>query len=196
MFTRGKMLYFDNPKKVYWTDSGVSCWAVTFEDRCKLLLDYARAYNLKTFIETGTWHGDTVQCFYPHFDQVYFIELSPKLVEEARKKFSDVSNVHLYLGDSGQVLKELLSQLPKTPTLFWLDAHSSGGDTVWTPDVPLGKDLSTIFESGFDGVVFVDDLQDCWSHNWAEIAHRMVAKYGWHQETQHGIMKITREEGL
>jgi hypothetical protein len=179
----------NNPEIKRWTDSGTACWGVTDEYKGELILDYARRFNLMTFVETGTWHGGTVEYVKQHFDQIHSIELSPELVENCRKRFSGSPNIHLYQGDSGEKIKELFGGL-KTPTLFWLDAHPSGGDTVGTYS-PLEKELTAIFESGVKGVILIDDLQDCWEHNWAEVAMRTVAKYsGWRHEITHGIMRI------
>src|SRR5208282_502342 len=109
-----------------------------------------------------------------------------------KSKFQSVANVQLYLGDSGEVLREILSRLPKTPTLFWLDAHSSGGDTVGV-GTPLEKELLAIFENVENGAVLIDDLQEFWGHGWGDLARKTVAKYsGWQQEIKFGIMRVTR----
>jgi hypothetical protein len=181
----------ENPNIKRWTDSGVECWGVTDEYKCELILDYARRFNLKTFIETGTWHGDTVEYVKAQFDQVHSIELSSELVVKCKERFVGSPHVHLYQGDSGETLGGLLASIPKTPTLFWLDAHPSGGDTVGSGS-PLEKELTAIFENGSEGVILIDDLQDCWSHNWAAVAAQTIAKYsGWQREIKHGIMRVT-----
>jgi hypothetical protein len=183
----------NNPAINRWQDSGVECWGVTGEYKSELIADYAVRYGLKNFIETGTWHGDTLAAVRPYFHHLHSIELSPKLHEQNLARFHGAENVHLYCGDSGEVLKALLGRMELCPTLFWLDAHPSGGDTVGT-ESPLGKELAAIFESGFGGVILVDDLQGCWEHNWAEVLKNAVdSRSGWQLEIKHGIGRVTHE---
>jgi hypothetical protein len=147
----------------------------------------------KIFVETGTFRGDMVEVVRPYFSQVYSIELSKELHERNVERFQNCHNVYLYQGDSGAVLPRLLKRIPNIPTVFWLDAHPSGGDTALSAS-PLERELTAILEARDEGVILIDDLQPFWSHNWSDVAERMIAKYpGWKHETHFGIMRVTRE---
>ena len=184
----------ENPEIKRWEDGGIQCWGVTAEYKQALIVDYALRHGCKDFVETGTWHGDTVAAVRPYFDLLYSIELSPVLHAQNEARFVGCHNVYLYQGDSGIVLKDLLTRLDLSrPKVFWLDAHPSGGDTVGLTS-PLESELDAIFQSGAKGVILIDDLQDCWQHDWAATASRVVAQhYGWQQEIKHGIMRVTHE---
>ena len=125
------------------------------------LRNYAKQYNLRVFIETGTNTGDTVEQLRQDFDQVYSIELGRDLYEKAREKFRNVSNVELIHGDSAIELEKLLSRINQ-PALFWLDGHYSGGETArGSGDTPIREELQHIFSSKDLGhVVIIDDARD------------------------------------
>ena len=53
----------------------------------KALLEYARLYNLRIFVETGTLYGDMGQAMKHHFDLLYSIELNPVLFAIAKARF-------------------------------------------------------------------------------------------------------------
>lgn len=187
------MIDLENPELLHWQDDNIKCecWGVSPEYKHALMIDYAGRLGLTQFVETGTWCGDTVEAVRSHFDTLYSIELSPELFERSAARFIGCQNIHLYCGDSGIVLKDILSRINKKPTLFWLDAHSSGRGTVGI-GTPLEKELTAILESGIKGAILIDDLQDFWGHGWGDLARKTVVKYdGWQQEIKHGIMRVT-----
>jgi hypothetical protein len=89
------------------------------------LRDYALA------VETGTLFGDGAEELRQHFKEVHTIEIQPQLHAFAQNRFAEFPQVHCHLGDSVEVLRELAPRLLE-PTLFFLDAHWSGGRvTPW-----------------------------------------------------------------
>ena len=94
-----------------------------------MLKKYAEDYNLKVFVETGTYYGDTVASLYKYFEETYSIELNRELFEMAQKRFKKKKHIHIIYGDSGKELGNLMTRI-NTPTLFWLDGHYSGGVTA------------------------------------------------------------------
>jgi hypothetical protein len=125
-----------------------------------MLNEYADRFGLKIFVESGTFHGDTVEAMRGRFDQVYSIELAEHFHEKAKARFASAGNVDLRQGDSGKVMPEVVGLL-KAPTLFWLDGHYSGGDTA-EGDLrcPVWGELEAIFD-GLDQpfVVLIDDAR-------------------------------------
>ena len=124
------------------------------------LREYKDKYQIDTFIETGTFMGDTIDVMKDYFTKVYSIELDKYLCVRARKIFSKNKNVKVYWGDSGVVIKKLIKDLDK-PTLFWLDAHYSGGVTAkGVKDTPIMTELTEILKSKIKGhIVLIDDAR-------------------------------------
>jgi hypothetical protein len=127
----------------------------------RILKTYARRYGLDTLVETGTYLGDMVAGVRRDFKSIQTIELDDALYERARRRFAGDANVHLYKGDSGKVLKQIVSEL-HGPALFWLDAHHSGGITALGDQAtPVLEELDHVLASGEPRhVVLIDDARD------------------------------------
>lgn len=102
--------------------------------------DILKKYLSPVFIETGSFWGQGINCALAvNFSEIYSIELSEKYYNICKNKFILNSNVHLILGDSAGKLQEVISTIDDQIT-FWLDAHSSGGDTA------MGKSVSSLMQ--------------------------------------------------
>lgn len=133
-----------------------------------LIVDYAQRYNTRAFVETGTCYGNACEVARHYFDHVYSVELSSEYHEYAVSRFQGVPNVNLYLGDSGYILRNILSSIPNEPTLFWLDAHWSGGNTAkGRTDPPTELEIDVIHELRPGSVILVDDMWEL-TDSWAE----------------------------
>ncbi len=100
-------------------------------------------YKIKNFIETGTYFGNTAKWAAKQHFEVYTIEKSKKMYEKALAKYKD-SKINFIFGDSRIILKDLLSTLGGS-TIFWLDAHWSGGDTFgYGDECPLIDEIKII----------------------------------------------------
>lgn len=122
---------------------------------------YAKAGGLRTFVETGTFRGDTVDALRRHFDRLYSIELNEEFHQRAKARFSGEPHISLLQGDSATVLPKVLAEAPEA-CLFWLDAHHSGGDTArGDRDTPIVEEIRSIFgRHGVDDVILIDDARD------------------------------------
>jgi hypothetical protein len=131
------------------------------EVKRRALRDAVRRYGLRTFVETGTFLGDTSAAMRTHVDQVITIELSADLAERARRRFEGVANVRVLEGDSGRLLPQLVEEL-REPALFWLDGHYSAGITArGDEDTPVRSELRAILDHPVDGhVILIDDARD------------------------------------
>jgi hypothetical protein len=131
------------------------------EVKKRVLLSYARDFGLRTFIETGTFLGDTTAAVRPHVDRVVTIEISSDLAEQARTRFASHTNVQVLEGDSGKLLPAILDEL-REPALFWLDGHYSGGITArGDEDTPVRTELHAILEHPVrKHVILIDDARD------------------------------------
>ena len=94
------------------------------------------------------------------FENIYSIELDQALYERATAKFKRDGHIKVLQGDSGEKIKDVLGDLSGR-TLFWLDAHYSGGVTAMgAQETPIEKELNTIFRMrDSDDVILIDDAR-------------------------------------
>jgi hypothetical protein len=120
----------------------------------------------KTWIETGTYLGETTEFLSRMSTLVLSIEPSAELASLAMEKFKQNRDVRIVVGTSEEVLGKTLSQLSdlqKIDVSFWLDGHFSSGITFLGPkETPIEDELS-IIEScirEFSQVtIFIDDFR-------------------------------------
>lgn len=129
--------------------------------KTKVILDFARMFNLNTLVETGTYLGQTVDDLKNCFAKIYSIELDKTLFIEARKIFIKNKNVKIIQGDSGAILNKLIKSI-KTPSLFWLDAHYSGGITArGLKNTPIIKEIAAVSKSKIKNhIILIDDARE------------------------------------
>lgn len=142
--------------------------------------------DVSCVVETGTFQGHSTKIMADNFKKVYTIELDQKLYEQTSRKLFDegYQNIEFIFGDSGEKIEELSKTISK-PTIFFLDAHWSGDDSVswdkgeWkgygvntahlgdsdTPQaqdqVPMDREIKSIsrnFKS--KGIIYIDDLEN------------------------------------
>jgi len=119
------------------------------------------ALPLHTFVETGTYEGESVQRALSFFQQIYTVELSQEYYERAVQRFKGQEKVHVYHDDSAHFLEELRPLLEKTQVLFWLDAHwcaadESAGDNS---QCPVLEELGAIARLGPQSAILIDDAR-------------------------------------
>ena len=125
-----------------------------------IVKDYAARHRLDTFVETGTYLGDMVWAVRHTFREIHTVELDPLLYRRALRRFHRSSHVHVYQGDSAEVLGTIVAAL-QGPALFWLDGHYSGGITAkGAVDTPIKTELSHVFADRRPHVVLIDDASD------------------------------------
>lgn len=77
------------------------------------------------FVETGTHDGWTInKALSAGFKYVHSIEINPNLAERSMKNFKNNPNVHVWHGDSGSILYDVIAGINE-PITFWLDTSSS-----------------------------------------------------------------------
>lgn len=123
--------------------------------------------KIKNFVETGTYKAETTLMAAEKFKHVYTTEIVPALHNESKAKASSkgVKNVSFLLGDSVELLKEIVPKV-LDGAVFFLDAHQSGCDTSnnGKNHVPLFQELDVILSS-YDGrtvgpsIFIIDDLR-------------------------------------
>lgn len=134
--------------------------------RLQLLNDYAVG---TTFIETGSMEGWTMHTALEYgFETMHGIELMQKYYDFSVDLLKNHNNIHLWLGESPDILPKIVENLTE-PATFWLDAHASG------PSIPGGKyggcplvqEIEAISLSPCkDHVIMIDDTRLLGTHEW------------------------------
>lgn len=116
--------------------------------------------QIKIFIETGTYKGDMIEAMIPYFEQLFSIEIFKPLFDKAVKLFKSQPKITILNGDSGALIKDLLSKI-QTPCLFWLDGHFSGDGTGKTDKhTPIIAELDAIFKHTLKNhIILIDDAR-------------------------------------
>jgi hypothetical protein len=119
----------------------------------RTLAEFAQRFHLQVLVETGTNLGNMIKAQKDRFREIYSIELDKWLAARAKRKFAAFPRVHLYRGDSGEVLPTIIAQI-KEPALFWIDAH-------WGAiDAPVKKELECIYRHPIrEHVLLIDDAR-------------------------------------
>ena len=144
---------------------------VFFDSRnSHLNLDYLQKYgNGDTFVETGTYMGETVfLAMQAGFQFIHSIELNEDLYLKATAKFINHRGIKIWQGDSALCLPSVIKEL-KGPATFWLDAHASGnlGGGV-SGGSPVLDELRIIQAHGCDEhTIFIDDRRLFGSAEWS-----------------------------
>lgn len=114
----------------------------------------------RVFIETGTYHGDTVEAVKRLYANVISIEVDDVLYCKACSRFAADANVRIVHGDCAGELPKILAELQEV-AVFWLDGHYSGGVTgkgeIEDPIlISLGQIASHPIK---EHVIFIDDAR-------------------------------------
>jgi hypothetical protein len=131
--------------------------ALTDYEKRQHLIDWARRAEVRAFVETGTYRGETTLALRQVVDRCVTVALDPALYERARTEFAGIEAL---LGDSGELIPRLLAILNQ-PALSWLDAHYSGAGTGrGEQDSPILRELAILGHHVKEQIVIVDDARD------------------------------------
>jgi len=125
----------------------------------ELVSQLAIQFDVKNFVETGTYYGDTAIWASKNFENVTTIEYSQELYNQTKIKCQNIVNINFLFGDSRIQLDKLIASLD-SPAIFWLDAHWSGGLTYGENDqCPLLEEINIINNSQFEHFILIDDAR-------------------------------------
>lgn len=141
-----------------------------------------RSFVIQTFVETGTYQGDTAAWAADHFLNVFTIEGSPEFREAAQKKYRRRSNISFLQGDSRSVLPKVVAELTG-PALFWLDAHWMPGAFGASAECPVLEEIAVINQTPYEHFILIDDARyflappprPHLASNWPDIAAILAA---------------------
>lgn len=112
------------------------------------------ALDIKYGVETGTYNADTTLFLANLLKGVKTIEINKNQVDVCKKILKDNSNVEIFCGNSGEILKDVIVGIPTdNVVMFYLDAHWNG---YW-PLLDELKEISKHFNN--NAFIVIDDFQ-------------------------------------
>jgi hypothetical protein len=124
-----------------------------------LVLGIKQLFNVSCFVETGTFQGGTAYWAGTVFPQVITIEGSKDLHAQAVTKFASMKNIQFLQGESPAILRQIMPTLP-SQTIYWLDAHWSGGVTHGAEnECPLLDEIRAIDSRPSESFILIDDAR-------------------------------------
>lgn len=121
----------------------------------------------ETWVETGTYLGQTTAFLAQFGSEVVSIEPSLMHFENAQNRFRNIGNIKLVFGYSEEQLEKIMLTFIKndvSDVSFWLDGHYSGGTTVQgNKETPIREELSVIsrYKTQLKSVsVMIDDVRN------------------------------------
>ena len=124
-------------------------------------LEVFKKYRNIHLVETGSYLGKGIQvALDAGYEQVYSVEVLPELYEYCQNRFQNEEKVHLWLGDSSQLLWDMIQDI-REPITFWLDGHYSQGKKLVKKSSPILEELDIIKRHPIKNhVILIDDVRD------------------------------------
>ncbi len=104
------------------------------------------------FIETGTYHGHSVDKALSRYKDIWSIELNESLATAAQELYQPFPHVHVYHGDSVEWLGRIIPFVGDRSALCWLDAHDE--------QCPLLGELEALAVLPTPPLIAIDDIED------------------------------------
>lgn len=135
----------------WWLDPYASERAVKLRDK----------FNIKTYIETGTFRGLSIKFYAFRFEEVLGCEINKEYFKIAQERIKDLKNVSIFLQSSPDFLWNFVKSYKlacrKDIILFYLDAHFYNPEAkdrwIVLKELDALKDFS-------NGVIVIHDF-DC-----------------------------------
>ena len=154
-----------------------------------------RITGATSFIETGTYLGNTTHAMRTIFERVISIELSDELHSAAVKRFNGDPGVTLVKGDSSKMMNGLLDLVQNSLPMIWLDAHWSGGNTVKAEgNTPILAEIKAIKEAGLaETVILIDDISYFWNVRPGFNVHGSIGGYPEIERLMKELLRVNPE---
>lgn len=116
-------------------------------------IEIAYRHKITEIIETGTGDGYSTNLLSQVFHKVHTIEKIPETFELAQNNLKGIENIIQYLGDSVDILKNILET--NKNYIFFLDAHSN---VDHKDDCPLKKELKVLKNKNIKPPIIIHDF--------------------------------------
>ena len=146
------------PESLKWRKSNYSSPS---PQHVKIRILKSNSLQNATWIETGTYLGDTTSKLAKISQKVISIEPQTELSVFASKRLRRHKNVEIINATSESSITDILKSI-SGPTCFWLDGHYSGDVTFQGSEVsPISAELSAIsrYLTRNKVVVLIDDFR-------------------------------------
>ena len=124
----------------------------------QITIELARLNSSTIFVETGTFHGGTTRWASKHFKVVHTIERAESLYNLHSNELAQIKGVTPHLGDSRDILPQIVRDIDSQTAVYWLDGHWSGGETAGEYDeCPLLDELRCL--EPHRSIILIDDAR-------------------------------------
>lgn len=125
----------------------------------EIVIGLARLNDSRIFVETGTFEGGTTRWASNYFETVHTIERAENLYNLHSNELAHIKGVTPHLGDSRDILPQILNDIGGQKAVYWLDGHWSGGETSGENDeCPLLDELICL-SSRTEDIILIDDAR-------------------------------------
>jgi hypothetical protein len=132
---------------------------LNLEPYASFVRDFAAFSGCRDFVETGTHLGVTALWASSVFTRVFTAEINPDYQKLARERCAGRGNIEFLLGSSDRVLQVVVKKL-NGPAVFWLDAHTGGGNYASFDHCPLLAELQVVAaRRNPDDLILIDDAR-------------------------------------
>ncbi|KIU52580.1 FkbM family methyltransferase [Bradyrhizobium sp. UBA2491] len=145
----------------------------------EFVLGLRDALGVRSFVETGTYLGDTLARLSGDFKSLQSIELSQDYHDRAVARFAGEPQVHLINADSTSGLETAIGRLKTCRAIIWLDAHYSGGDTAkGLLNTPVKSEIDAVLANPQrSDIILIDDLRCFWRTRPGFLQHEALEGY-------------------
>jgi hypothetical protein len=115
-----------------------------------------KGFDVKHFVETGTYMGESVLAASKIFQNCHTIEV----IAGRTPKRDYPSNINFYVGDSPTLLREIMLKTNMEYTVYWLDAHYCDSEPP-PPDCvecPIIDEITAIYAHQ-NAIILIDDAR-------------------------------------
>ncbi len=125
----------------------------------QIVFELAQLSSSTIFVETGTYRGSTTRWASNNFKIVHTIERSENLYRMYSNELSQIKGVTTHLGDSRDILPQIVRHIHGQRVVYWLDGHWSGGETAGEYDeCPLLEELACL-STRTEDIILIDDAR-------------------------------------
>ena len=140
----------------------------------KFIVEDSEYTGIDTFVETGTYIGMSTLEASKTFKNCHTIEIVEDLSNQAKENCKSANNIVFHVGNSLEVLPDLVPQV-NTGCFWFIDAHHASPETGFRGQhAPLLTELELILDnlnSGYQHIFVFDDVRLFAQHwDWEKIS--------------------------